>query len=159
MTPESNDREKLLKISEHLHYEYSMLKYLTVDLTSGGVRKAHIYNAMLESFITHLRVLHDFFYFDAARRPDDTLATDFFDSPEEWIDIRPDPSTVLKEAKERANKEVAHLTYARISQIRGEGVWKYRELEAEVTRIFKVFLRNVPDESLCSDLLLLKNIS
>lgn len=159
MAPESRDREELLKVSEHIYYEYSMLKYLAVDLTNGGIRKVHIYNAMLESFITHLRVLYDLFYLDTAKWQGDTLASDFFLSPEEWSSIRPMPSVLLKEAKERANKELAHLTYTRIKRAEEGRVWQYQELEKEITQIFKFFLSKVSDELLCRNLLFLKNIS
>ena len=69
---------------------------------------------MLESFAIHLRNLIDFFYTPPNHaRNDDLVAADFFDPPTSW---NPGPiSKSLSDARERANKEISHITYKRKS--------------------------------------------
>ena len=102
-------------------------------------------NAVLESFAIHARSLLDFFY--AYGRDDDVIAEHFFSSATEWINARP-PKTreQLKKIKDRVNKEVAHLTYAR-QNVKSKK-WPYKSIRRDLNRAFSVFLRLIPDNLL-----------
>ena len=69
-------------------------------------------SASLESFAIHLRNLIDFFYTQSGNaQTDDLVAANFFDSPSAWnLGAMPQ---LLKDARERANKEISHITYKR----------------------------------------------
>ncbi len=96
---------------EHLAYEVQMLRG-TAELLRGPELLRIVNNAVVESFGLHLRNLVKFLYDD---RPevDDVVAGDFFDDPEEWKQMRPELPEPLREARTRANKELAHLTTRR----------------------------------------------
>ena len=100
---------QLLEFSEeHLLYEFQIFRWVADSIAKKPTGFES--SALLESFIIHLRNLSDFFYSDSDRN-DDVLAADFFDKPEEWKSGAM-PQT-LKDARERANKEVSHITYKR----------------------------------------------
>jgi hypothetical protein len=68
---------------------------------------AYLHDALLESFLVHLRSLIDFFY--RGGQDDDVVAKDFFDKPGEWS---ANESTLLTSAHTRANKELSHLQFS-----------------------------------------------
>ncbi|MFZ0291286.1 MAG: hypothetical protein WB616_20095 [Candidatus Sulfotelmatobacter sp.] len=64
----------------------------------------------LSSFAIHLRNLIDFFYTQPGdARNDDVVAADFFDPASAW-NLGAIPKS-LNDARERANKEISHITY------------------------------------------------
>ena len=94
---------------EHLLNELQIFlwtgKELGRDENQGPMR-----SVLIESFVTHLRNLIDFFCTAAGKeREDDVIAADFCPG---WSE---NMSGTLKEAKERANKELSHLTLGRKS--------------------------------------------
>ena len=141
--------EKLREISDHLHYEVWMLVSLAKGMASGILGQGPIANAVLESFIIHIRAVTNFLY---AKEPqvDDAIAEDFFDTPEEWTKIRPALSKLLSQAKRRAGKEVAHLTYARLDVIPERKPWPFVQISDEISLVIKAFLENVPKNRLGS---------
>ena len=69
-------------------------------------------NALLESFLIHLRNLYDFYYKKKDKRSDDLVAGCFF---REWDISSAIPNSVLlKEIKQRINKHLSHLTWERV---------------------------------------------
>ena len=90
-----------------------------VEAKVSDPRRQAIWNAMVESFALHLRVLWDFFWPTAnqVKRRDkgesnDVFAIDFFSSPQEWNLKRPD--TLDQGLRDRINWLVAHLTEGRL---------------------------------------------
>jgi len=98
-------------------------------------------NAIIEAFTIHIRALLDFFY--SSERGDDVVAEHFFATPIEWIKARPEKTMdELMKIKDRVNKEVAHLTYARQKVKSNE--WPSRELLNEINEVVEVFVAQVP---------------
>jgi len=141
--------EELQESSNHLFYEVWMFISLANGLASGIFGEGPIVNALLESFVIHVRAIMDFLY---AERPqsDDVIAEDFFASPEEWKNMRPMLSEALSQAKRRAGKEIAHLTYARLDVTPETKPWRFVEIATEVMAMMDTFLKNVPKEELGS---------
>lgn len=111
--------------SEHLLYE---LQYLQV--TADELRRATLGSKMtsifIDCFVIHLRNLIEFFCTTAgSERADDVIASDFCPT---W---RPSLSDILKDAKNRANKVLSHLTFDRKS---GQ-VWDTEGLLKEINDI------------------------
>ena len=140
--------EELQESSNHLFYEVWMFSSLANGLASGIAGQGPIANALLESFVIHVRAIMDFLY---AERPqsDDVIAEDFFASPEQWTKIRPVLSEVLSQAKRRAGKNY-HLTYARLDVTPETKPWRFIEIAKEVMAVMDTFLKNVPKEKLGS---------
>jgi len=139
--------EQLLESSEHLYYEVWMFSVLVDGLESGIAGQGPIANALLESFVIHVRAIMDFLYADKPQQ-DDVIAEDFFSSPEGWTNIRPALSKTLAQAKRRAGKEVVHLTYARLKVTSETKPWRFVEIAKEVKTVMDAFLENVPREQL-----------
>ena len=137
----------LRETSKHLHYEYGMLTEVIKRLRLGTYgQDVILHYALLESFVIHLRNLIDFLYSERPQ-PDDVIAEDFFSSPDRWHKMRPRKSDTLNKAKKRANKEAAHLTYARLKVSLKEKPWKYA-LKDEIEAVFDIFLEGVPEHLL-----------
>ena len=100
--------------------------------------------ARLETFALHLRNLLGFLYPDKYRpQRDDVLAHHFFHGPSQWANwlrVRPRLSRALIRGKERADKEIAHLTAKRIAGIRAWKAWNIVPLGEEIRNCLNVFV-------------------
>ena len=141
------DAELLRAVSEHLHYEYWMLRSLAEWIVAGGVGDRVVRNAVLESFVIHTRVLIEFFYSDAAWH-DTVVAADFFAQPADWQAVRPPLCETLEEARRRVGKDAVHLTYTRLEQTPDTKRWPVAEISDEISRVMTVFQRCVPADAL-----------
>jgi hypothetical protein len=115
---------------EHLFYELEMT-FWTAPLVvqyamPKNVDEQVIKNALLESFLVHVRVLKAFLY-DPRSYADDVLAEDYVTNPEEWQKRRGPVPDALKRASRRTGGEVAHLTTRRESEPTARQ-WNPREL-------------------------------
>lgn len=135
----ARSKDDLAKIDEHLRYEYSMLVAVAQAIASGISERGWLTNALLESFVIHLRNLIDFFYPPASSKPDDVVAGDFFSSSEEWEQLRPVMSAALTAARGRANKEISHLTYARLLVTPDAKPWAFLDLAQELGTVMNSF--------------------
>ena len=97
---------------EHLNYEIDMLRGTTELLKTGGTGNRILSNACIESFTIHARALMHFLY-PVSERDSDVLAADFFDDAGYWLKNRPEEPKEFAKARDRVNKEIAHLTYDR----------------------------------------------
>jgi hypothetical protein len=140
--------EELRDASHHLHYEINMLRSLAQGLASGIAGQGTIANALLESFVIHLRCVLDFLYPPADQRPDDVVAQDYFD---DWENRRPPMPAKLSKVRGRAGKEVAHLTYARLDVTAEAKRWPFVELFNEAYEVLDVFLKGVDRNKLSDD--------
>jgi hypothetical protein len=131
----ARSKEELAKVDEHLRYEFQMLAALAQAIASGISERGWMTNALLESFVIHLRNLLDFFYPPPSSKSDDVVAYDFFHSPSEWDRIRPGMSATLSGARTRANKEIAHLTYARLVVSPESKPWAFLDLAQELNAV------------------------
>lgn len=146
-----NDSE-LKNASSHLYYEYAMLRSVVNGILSCFCTSGWLANAMIESFVIHLRVLIEFFYPSGNPREDDVIAGDYFDEISDWERIRPTISGLLDEARKRAHKDLAHLTYTRISRGDGEKKWAFADLLNELDSLMKLFLSKASKDRLCPQL-------
>jgi hypothetical protein len=110
MKPPFTDAEALAWSGEHLLYEFTML-YDTRSLGGSSAPGGYLKNAVIESFAIHLRNWIDFF-FPANPRPDDVTFRDFLPTDSAWVPTVA-MSWSLQDARERANKEIAHMTAQR----------------------------------------------
>jgi hypothetical protein len=140
-------QEELIRASEHLHYEIwmflSMADCLSIDLAEKGP----LPNAIVESFVIHFRVLCDFFY-PQGPKPNDVLASHYFDDPIDWPKKRPELSPLFVESRRRAGKEVAHLTYDRQLVKPEEKYWKNSEIKNQMIDVLRAFFEVVPEDRL-----------
>ena len=146
---------ELQGVSSHLHYEVGMLQSTARGLASGIFGwKNTVANAMLEAFVLHVRVVVDFLYPRGRGLKDsDVLAGDFFDSPEQWCKVRDkhiikESREILEDARDRADKEMAHLLYSRLKVTEAEKVWHFVKIGNEAGKVVKIFIDNVPKEKL-----------
>ncbi len=144
------EKDKLLKISHHLWYEFSMFLILIQRLGKGFSPGSIENNVFLESFALHVRNLIDFLYNDKSQS-NDVYAGDYFQSKEDWIKMRPKITELLDKSKRRANKEVSHLTYSRIDITPDEKRWHFIEISRDIYKAFDIFVKHVDKELLGSD--------
>jgi hypothetical protein len=98
--------------------------------------------ALLESFLLHTRVLHDFFY--KRREQDDVIASDFVP---DWESRRLAKGEYLKDRKKRLDKAIAHLTLQRVEYDGNEKKWNVDAIQAEIGIAIKQFRQFLPVES------------
>jgi len=140
-----DDAYLLAYSEEHVLYEFDML------LWSAGLRgseahlaapnpedAARLNSALIESFVVHLRNVIDFFYPNPRRlRDTDVIAADFCDSGVWQHKV----SKTLKEAHKRADKEMAHLTNARIAGGPPSKDWDFSGLSGELGLVMCCFVK------------------
>ena len=138
------DQQLLDYSEEHLLYEMHLFRWVRENLPrDNGFRLS----ALLESFAIHLRNLIDFFYTQPGNaRNDDLIAADFFDSPGDWK-----PGAIpksLSDARERANKEVSHITYKRKGGTDPTKPWPVNDLFNEVQTLATEFATRASSKKL-----------
>jgi len=93
---------------------------------------------LLETILHHGRVLVNFLYDDTRKNKDDVIASDFFDSPDDWQTVRRPITPGLEDFRKRVNKEAAHMTTARIAGVPPEKSYDDFEFQKliDVIRVF-----------------------
>ncbi|MEP7289628.1 MAG: hypothetical protein ABI947_28085 [Chloroflexota bacterium] len=158
------EHSELLDASEHLAYETQMLAETQMLLETGIGRLPYLladkeavicYNALLESFLIHARVLIFFFYPPKGSiHDDDVLAKCFFATNTEWQNwesaVLSTRENFLKNMRIEANKRVAHLSTHRGKMVNGY-TWT-PELRSQLSQYLLILLRsfaeNVPRNNL-----------
>jgi len=136
--------KELREASSHLFYEFQMLVTLARGMQSGICGTSSINNAVLEAFGIHVRALIWFFY-SSDPRDDDVVAEDFLSEPHQWSTARPPLTPVLDRAKQRAGKEIAHLTYARLGVTAEQKLWEFMPIATDIDLLLRKFLELVPE--------------
>lgn len=150
MTKNKQTDEQLQEASNHLHYEFWMLMSMAEALSSGIAEKGWLANALLESFLIHFRAICDFFYPNNTQS-DDVLAEHFVSNSNEWNSkTRPPLSKNLEDARKRAHKELAHITYTRNTVISDKKSWPVMEIVYELKELMKIFQENALKNRLSS---------
>src|SRR5437868_5537964 len=101
-TSDLSDSELADYSGEHLLYELQIFLFAGKELARPNMT-GPMRSVLIESFVVHLRNLIDFF-FTPPNHEDDVTAIHFCP---QWAEVIPD---TLRVAKERANKELSHLT-------------------------------------------------
>ena len=138
--------DELKRVSHHLHYELWMLSETANALSSGISERGWRLNSLLETFVLHVRAVSDFFYAER-KKEDDVLAADFFPDGR-WASLRPNETDLLKRARNRAHKEIVHLTYERLNVTPETKPWPFLEIVRDVDSVLRVFLENIPTQLL-----------
>jgi hypothetical protein len=135
---------------EHVVYEVRNFFWLSEVLSNPKTRLRgptqadikHLNEVLVESFGMHLRILIDFLFCDSPRETD-IVAADFL-PPGEWQDKRkgitntPGITDTLRDAKRRADKELAHLTTERIPGSPPEKAWDVTGLADEIKPLIQL---------------------
>ena len=147
-----NDSELLAYSEEHLFYEVSMFFRVGKLLLSKGRLPPTdigqtVDNALIECFVIHFRNLFDFLY-SGRNGKKDVLAEDFFDTPGNWRRLRPKLPKELKKCKDRAAKEVVHVTEIRSYGTPKAKEWPVPQMLNELKSAVKLFTRNASHRKL-----------
>lgn len=121
-----------------------MLHALANGIASGVLSEGPIKNAALEAFLLHARALIEFFY-KISPRPDDITAQDFMSTESNWADICPSIPPALAEARHRAGKHLAHLTFERLSVTPDTKPWPLLDILSGIVVPMRVFMQHVPE--------------
>jgi hypothetical protein len=144
---------------EHVAYEVSMffgaVAARRAQFAASDIALGHFVDmAIIEAFAIHLRNLVAFCYPDSFRAfPDDVLAHHFIASSSPfaaWAQARPQLTTTLRRAKERADREMGHLSRDRIAGRRPRKTWDFPGLAYEARTLLAAFV-NVADPARLSD--------
>lgn len=100
-------------------------------------------NLLIESCVLHFRNLVDFFYPPSSPQPDDVTAADYVPG---WGS--PAAPSILRDARNRANKELAHLTLKRKAGAPPDKAWDFADLSIAMTSIIRDFLMRVDASNL-----------
>ncbi len=150
MSTTKRSREDLQGILEHLGYETAMLQHAAEYLETQEPGTSR-YFAHLESFCVHARNLMHFLYPEKAK-DNDVLAQDFFEDREFWKRSRPKQPKLLKDARDRMNIKVAHLSYHRLRKSGEEKKWLFGEICGKIERILAAFKCLLPKSLLATHL-------
>jgi hypothetical protein len=154
-SPEPRTPEKLRAFAEqYVLYEVEMLQRLTVELIEAveanrqGRNLDELYpvvvrNAIVESFGIRSRLLTDFIY-GYGTHEHDVFAKEYVDGP--W---EPAKVALLEEARTKANKAVAHLSYLRLLD-EGTG-WNFGDIWLELARLLREFAAQADPDRLAPE--------
>jgi hypothetical protein len=140
------DRELLDYSKEHVVYELWMFLAIGQALTAPLQMTEPLRNALIESFVIHLRNLIDFFY-PGQVQADDVVAAEFFEGSDDWPRVSSIPPT-LSAARIRAHKEVSHLTRKRFAGTPPEKGWEILELMREIKAVLNQFARSASSKKM-----------
>jgi hypothetical protein len=131
---------------EHLEYEAQMFLAARDKLFRSAPPQLHPrnpdeafnHNLLIESCVLHFRNLVDFFYPPSSSQPDDVTAADYVPG---WNS--PPAPPILRDARNRANKELAHLTLKRKTGAPPDKAWDLADLSNAMTPIISEFFKRV----------------
>jgi len=114
---------------EHLKYEVDLVinsgLRASVEVPSDPFDRLHS-NLAVEGFAVHARLLLEFLYKPVTQaQRDDALAQHYMPMDVVWADLEPSIPASLAPIKKRTDKEVAHLTYHRLTITPKAKVWLY----------------------------------
>ena len=113
--------------ADHIHCELWMLEDSAIRLMTDPCLDADrlMKNALIEAVGTHARVVATFLYPEVgAVQPDDVTVDHYVSNPDRYRTARGTTiSDVLKEARGRTNKEIAHQTLLRRAAGTEEKKW------------------------------------
>lgn len=131
----------LRKAAEHLFYETWMF-YQTLVLLRQPRQQIEI-NILLDAFAVHTRNLFDFFYPKEHIKPDDMVVTDYLEKPKVFNTSKTKKSELLFIVR-KADKQVAHLTYARNRYNQKTKPWPFVEIGRKMHKTLGAFYDVLP---------------
>ncbi len=136
--------EDLRAMSDHVLYEMDMLFYCVEQFGPEHVpaTATQWQAALLESWGVHARNLTDFLYRPDRWLHDDAFADQYFGEGE-WNRMCPEMPESLTKLKDRANKELVHLTYARLLVTDDLKPWELSRLTNDLVPSLQLFAGKV----------------
>jgi hypothetical protein len=122
--------DELTKALEDVHYEIQQLAFTALLNTS----EVGINNAILESKLLHIRNLLDFFELSPQRK-DDVLAIHY--------GFAASRIPVAEEYRDRLDKDLAHLTYARTRRSGSNKIWPHESVVGPVLAECRSFAKHI----------------
>jgi len=125
---------------EHLNYEIWMFRE-TCNQLNFCQKTQFERNLLLESLPSHTRILIEFFYNDKNKKyPNDLVAQDFLANNINWKNERPSITELLKDAKNKADKQLAHLSLWRV-KIKKDNKkgWNWDGIKSDMEKIIERF--------------------
>ena len=143
MEPTDVMKEKAVRV---ICYEIKMFRWSAnwvAENVPPSQKPSQKYNAIVESFVMHTRTLIDFFYNDP--RSDDVVARHYVAAWEP-----PHKTTHLSEAIEKANKQLAHITYSRVDDTRyadpDKKPWNFEKISSDLEKTITLFFNSLPKD-------------
>lgn len=133
------DAEKREILNDGFVYEVQMI-FIPMQMTAAVRSKVEneiLSNMRIESPLLHTRVLLEFFRTKRGHR-DTAIASDFLKVGETWKNIDFSKYPNLRQVRDRADKEVAHLSYGRVRQAKSK--WNLNALLIELSEIINEFV-------------------
>ncbi len=134
-------QQELLDASGHLGYEVWMLRHTAARLS--GMSPGPERNAALESFTVHARLLYQFFdpMPPTPPRADDVCAWHYVVGGESaWQTALPAMPPELADVTTRVGKEIAHLTYHRVTIGPVSNDWDVAAIRDAMLRVLATFV-------------------
>lgn len=147
--PISQPLDLLNYSNEHVAYEVDMFfkSILSKNVHLQGLSQDMIYffkMARIETFVLHFRNIVAFIYPDLYQsRQGDLLAHHFLSGTmpwDTWVKARPAITLNLRNGKDRADKEMAHLTIRRIAGIPPHKAWDFIAIGNDIRTCLNVFI-------------------
>jgi len=140
----------------HIRYEHEMLLWSARILAFLGKVKVRgfiawtIKNALLNTFGIHARNLTLFLYPGNSKQPTDVAIDNYISSTDLINNLTP-ISKNLEKVKEKANKQVAHLTTNRIEYEKKGKEWEFLKIANEIKTIFAKIASCIPGEKISNE--------
>lgn len=129
----------ITKKEKLLEYEIRMFRNTCNSLNNWSNLDQFNKNLLIESLALHTRVLIDFFY-GIKKHSDDIIAQDLLSNSVIWSNVGPKISEILKEAKNKAHKQAAHLSLYRLElKEKGKAGWRFNKINKEMNKTIKIF--------------------
>ena len=128
----SKEKEDILK------YEMDMFRESCKQLRSGSISQFK-QNLLVESLAIHTRILIVFFYSNKKNK-NDIIVQDLLPKSKDWRKIRPSLTQTLEDAKEKANKQLAHLSLWRLKLVRNNRKgWDHSKIKEDMEKVIEKF--------------------
>jgi hypothetical protein len=145
----SEGKPDLREFAGHIRYEIGMLRFTFKKLLEykqlGTLTSSQkmFHNAVLESFLLHVRNLRQFLT-NSKSRPDDIIAIDFTEDEMGGTDISNTVSEAIDDSElKRIHKMLAHISYMRLDLPKSWPIGKYH---SGLFMALERFYNSLPDD-------------
>ena len=132
----------LKKATEHIFYETAMF-YKTLAFLTQQPSQIEV-NILLDAFAIHTRNLFNFFYPKKKIKDDDMSVSHFIDKPSNFSRNKTKKKDLFFVVR-KANKQVAHLTYARNRYNQKTKIWYFVDVGKKMSKTLIAFYEVLPD--------------
>ena len=126
------------ELEGHLKYEIDIFRETCSQLNLCQKTQLER-NLLLESLPAHIRILINFFYGEK-KYCNDLVAQDFLPNNINWIKERPPQTKLLDDAKNKADKQLAHLSRWRVKiEKDNKKGWDWQGISGDIEKVIKIF--------------------